>query len=75
VALQRRKYPFIEGRSQVWIQIRGDLAQRAALIKGKQVDLVWHSILAHEWPERRAAIARWLSDDNFDEGGLARTKM
>jgi RimJ/RimL family protein N-acetyltransferase len=47
----------------------------AARIKGKHVDLAWHSILAHEWPERRAAIARWLSDDNFDEGGLARTKL
>ena len=47
----------------------------AALIKGEHVDLAWHSILAHEWPERRAAIARWLSDDNFDEAGLARTTM
>jgi hypothetical protein len=32
-------------------------------------------MLADEWPKRRAAIARWLSDDNFDEAGLARTKM
>jgi RimJ/RimL family protein N-acetyltransferase len=47
----------------------------AALIKGEHVDLAWHSILAHEWPERRAAIARWLTDDNFDEAGLARTTM
>ena len=47
----------------------------AALVKGKRVDFAWHSILAHEWPERRAAIVRWLSDDNFDETGRARTKM
>ena len=47
----------------------------AALIKGQRVDLAWHSMLAHEWPARRAAIARWLSDDNFDQAGLARTRL
>jgi RimJ/RimL family protein N-acetyltransferase len=47
----------------------------AALIKSKRVDLAWHSMLAPEWPARRAAITRWLSDDNFDQAGLAQTKL
>jgi RimJ/RimL family protein N-acetyltransferase len=47
----------------------------AALVKGERLDLAWHSILACEWPARRAAITQWLSDDNFDDAGLARTKL
>jgi RimJ/RimL family protein N-acetyltransferase len=49
--------------------------RNAAVIKGKRVDLAWHSILTQEWPARRAAIARWLSDDNFDPAGLALTSL
>jgi len=47
----------------------------AALIKGRHIDVAWHSLLAHEWPERRAAIAEWLNDDNFDESGVARAQI
>lgn len=47
----------------------------SALIKGRRHDEVWHSILAAEWPARRAAIGAWLADDNFDRGGRAHTRL
>jgi RimJ/RimL family protein N-acetyltransferase len=47
----------------------------AAFAKGQRQDLAWYSILAHEWPERRAAIEAWLADDNFDERGRARSRL
>jgi hypothetical protein len=32
-------------------------------------------MLAEEWPERRAAFAAWLADDNFDAGGRQRRPL
>jgi RimJ/RimL family protein N-acetyltransferase len=47
----------------------------SALAKGRRLDQAWHSILAAEWPARRAAIQAWLADENFDEHGSARSRL
>jgi RimJ/RimL family protein N-acetyltransferase len=47
----------------------------SAFAKGRRLDQAWHSILAPEWPARRAAIGAWLADENFDEHGRARTRL
>jgi RimJ/RimL family protein N-acetyltransferase len=47
----------------------------SAFAKGRRCDLAWHSILAAEWPARRAAITAWLADDNFDAHGRARRRL
>ena len=47
----------------------------SAFIKGRRCNAAWHSILATEWPARRAAIRAWLADENFDQHGRARTQM
>jgi RimJ/RimL family protein N-acetyltransferase len=47
----------------------------SALVKGQRWNHAWHSILATEWPARRAAIRAWLADENFDELGRARTRL
>ncbi|MET3841437.1 GNAT family protein [Bradyrhizobium sp. OAE829] len=47
----------------------------SALSKGRRCDVAWHSIIAAEWPARRAAIAAWLADENFDEHGRAHTRL
>jgi len=47
----------------------------SAFVKGRRWDQSWYSILADEWPERRAAIEAWLADENFDEGGRARSRL
>lgn len=44
----------------------------AEVIKGRQRDTAWHSLLADEWPNRRAAFAAWLDESNFDAQGHAR---
>jgi RimJ/RimL family protein N-acetyltransferase len=46
----------------------------AAFAKGWRNDLAWHSSLADEWPQRRAAIETWLADGNFDASGRARSR-
>jgi RimJ/RimL family protein N-acetyltransferase len=39
------------------------------IVKGKNRDTAWYSILDSEWPERKAAFERWLDPANFDEKG------
>ena len=36
------------------------------VVKGRRRDTAMFSILAEEWPERRAAIETWLADANYD---------
>jgi RimJ/RimL family protein N-acetyltransferase len=46
----------------------------SAFAKGRRCDQAWHSILADEWPARRAAISTWLADENFVHG-RARSRL
>jgi RimJ/RimL family protein N-acetyltransferase len=47
---------------------------RHMIVKGRNRDTAWYSILGEEWPARRAAFERWLVADNFDlEGRQRRT--
>ena len=40
------------------------------IVKGRNRDTAWFSMLDSEWPQRRASFERWLSPENFDpEGG------
>jgi RimJ/RimL family protein N-acetyltransferase len=39
------------------------------IVKGRNRDTAWYSMLDHEWPARRAAFESWLSPDNFDAAG------
>ncbi|HLJ70210.1 MAG TPA: GNAT family protein [Roseiarcus sp.] len=39
------------------------------IVKGRNRDTAWFSMLDHEWPARRAAFERWLAPDNFDKAG------
>jgi len=45
------------------------------ILKGRNRDTAWYSILDDEWPEVSANIERWLHDDNFDQGGKARSSL
>jgi RimJ/RimL family protein N-acetyltransferase len=47
----------------------------SAFVKQHRRDVAWHSILAAEWPARRAAIQAWLADQNFDQHGRARSRL
>ena len=39
------------------------------IVKGRNRDTAWFSMLDSEWPARKAAFERWLSPDNFDGQG------
>ncbi len=42
------------------------------IVKGRNRDTAWFSILDSEWPARRAAFEAWLAADNFDDSGAQR---
>jgi RimJ/RimL family protein N-acetyltransferase len=39
------------------------------VVKGRNRDSAWFSLLDSEWPRCQTAFARWLSEDNFDAEG------
>lgn len=39
---------------------------RHMVVKGRNRDTAWFSLLAEEWPAARRAFDRWLARDNFD---------
>jgi RimJ/RimL family protein N-acetyltransferase len=39
------------------------------IIKGRNRDTAWFSMLDHEWPAQRAAYETWLAPENFDASG------
>jgi RimJ/RimL family protein N-acetyltransferase len=45
------------------------------IVKGRNRDTAWYSMLDCEWPARKAAFERWLAPDNFDENGQQRTRL
>jgi RimJ/RimL family protein N-acetyltransferase len=45
------------------------------VVKGRNRDTAWFSIVDSEWPERRAAFERWLAPENFDAGGRQRVSL
>jgi RimJ/RimL family protein N-acetyltransferase len=45
------------------------------VVKGRNRDTAWFSILDSEWPRIRANFEAWLDDANFDANGRARTSL
>jgi hypothetical protein len=39
------------------------------VIKDRNRDTAWYSIIDSEWQSRRAAFEAWLVPDNFDSSG------
>ena len=44
------------------------------IMKGRNRDTAWYSMLDSEWPARKAEFERWLNPANFD-GGKQRTPL
>lgn len=40
--------------------------RQATIYKGRNRDTAWFSMLDSEWPQRKAALERWLQPSNFD---------
>lgn len=45
------------------------------IVKGRNRDTAWYTIMNHEWPAVRANIAAWLADDNFDAAGRQKRSL
>jgi RimJ/RimL family protein N-acetyltransferase len=45
------------------------------VVKGRNRDSAWYSILDGEWPRIRSAYESWLAPENFDEGGAQRRSL
>ncbi len=43
--------------------------RQALVVKGKNRDTAWFSMLDHEWPLCKAAFEAWLDPENFDDKG------
>ncbi|MGV6850233.1 MAG: GNAT family N-acetyltransferase [Marinibacterium sp.] len=43
--------------------------RQAALVKGRNRDTAWYSVLDGEWPRVKAAFETWLAPENFDDRG------
>lgn len=49
--------------------------RQAVVVKGRNRDTAWFSILDREWPKVRAGFETWLSPDNFDADGHQRKSL
>jgi RimJ/RimL family protein N-acetyltransferase len=45
------------------------------IIKGRNRDTAWFSIVDSEWPARKAAFEKWLAADNFDANGTQKQSL
>jgi RimJ/RimL family protein N-acetyltransferase len=52
----------------------GTFRQRM-IVKGRNRDDAWYSMLDREWPQRKAAFERWLAPENFDACGRQQTSL
>jgi RimJ/RimL family protein N-acetyltransferase len=49
--------------------------RRHQVVKGRNRDTAWYSIVDDEWPAIRAAFETWLAPDNFDADGRQRSSL
>ncbi len=49
--------------------------RQAAVVKGRNRDTAWYSILDSEWPAIRSEFERWLDPANFDGNGAQRSPL
>ncbi|QWF84994.1 GNAT family N-acetyltransferase [Amycolatopsis sp. CA-230715] len=49
--------------------------RQATVVKGRNRDTAWYSIIDSEWPAVRDRFTAWLHPDNFDAEGTQRTPL
>jgi RimJ/RimL family protein N-acetyltransferase len=45
------------------------------IVKGRNRDTAWFSMLDSEWPTRKAGFEQWLDVKNFDDNGLQKLSL
>jgi RimJ/RimL family protein N-acetyltransferase len=51
------------------------LFRQHQIVKGRNRDTAWFSMLDTEWPMRKAAFERWLAPENFDGAGRQKVSL
>jgi RimJ/RimL family protein N-acetyltransferase len=67
---QRSRYAAL----RLGFQFEGIFRQHM-IVKGRNRDTAWFSMLDLEWPERKRNFEQWLSPANFDEAGRQRVSL
>jgi RimJ/RimL family protein N-acetyltransferase len=49
--------------------------RQALVVKGRNRDTAWYSVIDAEWPALKAAFETWLDPENFDPDGRQRTRL
>jgi len=49
--------------------------RNAVVVKQRNRDTAWYSIVEAEWPALRTALEKWLAPANFDEAGCQQTRL
>ena len=45
------------------------------IVKGKNRDTAWFSVIDSEWPQVKGAVEAWMEDSNFDEHGKQKLRL
>jgi RimJ/RimL family protein N-acetyltransferase len=45
------------------------------IVKGRNRDTAWFSMLDKEWPQRKRAFERWLDPSNFSDDGVQKQRL
>jgi RimJ/RimL family protein N-acetyltransferase len=51
------------------------LFRQHMIVKGRNRDTAWFSMLDSEWPARKANFERWLAPENFDREGRQKVSL
>lgn len=51
------------------------LFRQHMIVKGRNRDTAWFSMLDHEWPTLKTGFVRWLDPSNFDAAGKQKTRL
>jgi RimJ/RimL family protein N-acetyltransferase len=49
--------------------------RRHMIVKGRNRDTAWYSVIDSEWPRVRGGFERWLDTENFDAAGRQRRSL
>ena len=49
--------------------------RQATVVRGRNRDTAWYSVIDAEWPALRAAFEHWLAPENFDADGRQRVRL
>ena len=69
-----RNAPSVRAARRLGFTFEGIFRQHL-IVKGRNRDTAWFSMLDTEWPDRKANFERWLHPDNFDQHGRQRLSL